>query len=259
MNELAAKADLLRRLHAGPGMLVLPNAWDAASARVLEAAGFPAIATSSNAVAATLGLEDHEQAPADEMFAAAARITAAVKVPVTVDLEAGYGLPPEEFIRRAIAAGAAGFNFEDTDHHGSGALLPAGPQAEMVAALKEASRKAGVDLVLNARVDPLLQRTGDRDEQFAEAVRRARLYREAGADCIYPFGFYDEEMTVALVQAIDAPVNVVAGGALPLTRLAEIGVRRVTFASRLFRQQMAAFTEVATALRASYTTNMDGQ
>jgi len=251
---LAEKARILRELHQGPGMLVLPNAWDAATARVFETAGFPAIATSSAAVANALGYEDHEGAPTDEMFAAAARITASVSVPVTVDFEAGYQLSPEEFVERAIAAGAAGFNFEDTDHHGSGGLVAPEQQAERIAALKAAARKAGVDLVLNARGDSLLQRSGAREEQIADAVARGKLYLEAGADCVYPIGFYDEETTIALVQGIDGPVNILSwrdGPSLP--RLAEIGVRRVTFAGGLFRTLMATLTETATQLRASYS------
>jgi len=257
--SLAERAELLRRLHHGQRMLVLPNAWDAASARAFEAAGFPAIATSSNAVAASLGYEDHERAPADEMLAAVARITAAVSIPVSADLEAGYQLAPEELVGRAIAAGAAGFNFEDTDHHGDDVLVPAEAHAERVAALKAAARKRGVDLVINARTDPLLHRVGTLDEQIAEAVRRAKLYREAGADCIYPFGFYDEATTRALVQGIDAPVNVVTWrNTIALARLAEIGVRRVTFASGLFRDLMSTLNDTAAALQASYPSKEDG-
>ena len=109
-------ADVLRRLHHGPAPLVLPNAWDAASARLVEAAGFPAVATGSAGVAASLGYEDNERAPVEEMLAAAGRICRAVSVPVTVDAEAGYGLPPDELAARLAAAGAAGCNVEDTDH-----------------------------------------------------------------------------------------------------------------------------------------------
>ncbi|MCZ2108816.1 MAG: isocitrate lyase/phosphoenolpyruvate mutase family protein [Dehalococcoidia bacterium] len=250
---LAEKADLLRRLHGGANMLVLPNAWDAASARTFEAAGFPAIATSSNAIAASIGHEDHEHAPPDEMFAAAARITAAVNVPVTVDLEAGYQLPLDEFVRRAIAAGAAGFNFEDTDHHGSEPLVPADKQAARLAALKDEIAKSGVNLVLNARTDPLLHRTGSVDDQIADVIQRARLYREAGADCIYPFGFFDEYATRAVVKGIEGPINILAWRhPLPLAELAAIGVRRVTFASGLYREVMAPLKEMVAAFSGPY-------
>lgn len=253
---LTERAKRLRSLHHESRMLVLPNAWDAGSARAFEAAGFAAIATSSNAIAACIGYEDHEQAPAVEMFAAAARITGSVNVPVTVDLEAGYQLDPAEFVERALDAGAAGFNYEDTDHHGAGPLVPADTQAGRIAALKEACARAGVDLFINARVDPLLHRVGSRGEQVDEAVRRARLYRAAGADCIYPFGFYDAETTRALVQAIDAPVNILAWRhPLTLTELAGIGVRRVTFASGLYRDIMAPLKDTAAALHAGYVAN----
>ena len=253
-SELAAKARLLRGLHAGPSMLVLPNAWDAASAKLFEAAGFPAIATTSGGVAMSLGFEDHENAPPDEMFAAARRITSAVSIPVTVDLEAGYGLSPDEFIERAIICGAAGFNMEDTDHR-AGGLVPAEKQAERIAAVKRATVAAGVELVINARVDPLLQRTGVVEEQLEEAVTRANLYLEAGADCVYPFGWYDEAVTRALVQRIRGPINVVAWrNPLSLAQLAEIGVRRVTFATGLFRDHLAALKETAERIRTSAPT-----
>ncbi len=233
-------------------MLVMPNAWDAASARIFEAAGFPAIATTSGGVAGAVGYEDHEDAPADEMFAAARRITAAVSVPVTVDLEAGYGLSPEEFVERVIAAGAAGFNLEDSDHHGPAKMVPAESHAARIAAIKSAATRAGVNLVLNARVDPLLHREGTLEEQLAEAIRRGRLYREAGADCLYPFGFFSEETIAALVQGLDAPVNILSWkNTVPLARLAELGVRRVTFGTSLFRQLMAHVTETAESIRAS--------
>lgn len=255
---LAGKADALRQLHHRPQMLVLPNAWDAASARTFEAAGFPAIATSSNAIAATLGYEDHEGAPPDEMFAAAARVIAAVNVPVSVDLEAGYQLAPEAVVERAIAIGAAGFNYEDTDHHGPDVLVPAHLQAERIAALKEASRRAGVALVINARVDSLFHRVGTPGEQIAEVARRAKVYSEAGADCIYPFGFYDEQVTRAVMRAVDAPVNILAWRhPLSLAQLAGIGVRRVTFASGLYRDLVAPLKDTAAALRASYAPPRD--
>ncbi|HEX5368140.1 MAG TPA: isocitrate lyase/phosphoenolpyruvate mutase family protein, partial [Dehalococcoidia bacterium] len=130
-NEAAnSNAAALRALHAGPSMLVLPNAWDAASARTIEAAGFPAIATTSAGVAQALGYEDHEHAPMQEMLAAAARIKSAVSVPVTVDFEAGYGMAPREVVERLIEAGASGFNYEDTDHRGDAPMIDAAQQAE---------------------------------------------------------------------------------------------------------------------------------
>lgn len=227
-------------------MLVLPNAWDAASAQALEAAGFDAIATTSGGVARALGYEDHQQAPVSEMLAAAARITRAVQVPVTVDFEAGYALTPREVVKRLIAAGAAGLNFEDTDHGEQAALVDASRQAERLAAIKEASRPSGVDLVLNARVDVFIQRLGTFEEQVAEGLRRARLYREAGADCVYPILLSDEAAISAFVQAVDViNLNVRPGGPLSLRRAAELGVRRVSYATSLFRATMASLEQLA--------------
>jgi 2-methylisocitrate lyase-like PEP mutase family enzyme len=245
LESTATKAESLRQLHAGPAMLVLPNAWDAASAKVLETAGFPAIATTSGGVANALGYEDHQGAPLSEMLAAATRIVRAVSIPVTVDFEAGYGLQPREIAERVIDSGAAGFNFEDSDHAGGG-LVAAEVQAERIVAIKEASRAAGVDLVLNARVDVFIQRQGSPEDQAADGLRRARLYKEAGADCIYPIILADEAILAQFVQAV-GPINVNLrpGGGLTLQTAANIGVRRVSYATSLFRAAMSSLEELA--------------
>ena len=247
----AGKAALLARLHAGPTMLVLPNAWDAASARILEAAGFPAIATTSVGVAHALGYEDHEGAPASEMLAAAARIARAVSIPVSVDFEAGYELAPREIVERLIETGAAGFNFEDSNHHGEAPLVDADLQAERIAAIKAASHAAGIDLFLNARVDVFIHRLGSPEEQAAEGLRRAGLYRQAGADCIYPIVLSDETVISAFVQAV-GPVNLNLrpGGPLSLQRAAALGVRRVTYAASMFREAMVSLERLASQVQA---------
>jgi 2-methylisocitrate lyase-like PEP mutase family enzyme len=265
VESLVEKAAMLRNLHAGPGMLVMANAWDAASARAFEAAGFPAVATTSGGVAATLGYQDHEDAPADEMFAAAARIARAIAVPLTADLEAGYRLPPALIAQRAIAVGAAGVNLEDSDHHAGGVLVEAEQQAETLTAFKAAARAAGVDLVLNARVDVFIRRVGTPAEQLAEGIRRGKLYREAGADCLreagadclYPIGLADEALIAAFVQGVGCPVNINArrGGAL-LSRLAALGVRRVTYATTLFRESLAMVEQMASELQANLVTEL---
>ena len=236
-------------------MLVLTNAWDAASARVLEAAGFPAIATTSGGVANALGYEDHQGAPMGEMLAAAARITRAVSIPVTVDFEAGYGMAPQEIVQRLIEAGAAGFNFEDSDHDAGSGLVDADAQAERIAALKTASGSAGVDLVLNARVDVFVQRRGSFEEQVAEGLRRARLYKDAGADCVYPILLSDETAIAAFVEAV-GPINlnVRPGGPLSLQRAAELGVRRVSYATSLYRAAMASLESLATSIKGEVAT-----
>ncbi len=238
-------------MHAGPGMLVMPNAWDAASARVFEAAGFPAIATTSGGVAQSLGYQDHEDAPVEEMLAAAGRIVRAVAIPVTVDLEAGYGLAPAELIRRAVALGAVGCNLEDSDHHSEAVLVSADAQAERIAAAREAARSLGVQVVLNARVDVFIRQVGTPDEQLEEGIRRGQLYREAGADCLYPIGLQDEAILAAFVRAVSIPVNMNTrrNADIPLARLAAIGVRRVTFATSLFRDVQGVLDGFATEIR----------
>ena len=248
---VATKAMAFRALHAGPRMLVLPNAWDAASARTFEAAGFGAIATTSGGVAAALGYEDHEGASVAEMLAAAARITAAVDVPVTVDFEAGYQMEPREIVERLIAVGAAGLNLEDSDHRDAAALVEAEWQAERLARLKAAARAAGVDLFLNARVDVFLHRLGSPEEQLVEGLRRAQLYREAGADCIYPITLSDEAMLSKFVAAVQmVTINVRRGGTLSLERAAALGLRRVSYATSIFREAMNAVERIANEVKA---------
>lgn len=251
LATVARQAQALRALHAGPQLLVLPNAWDAATARVFEAAGFPALATTSGGVANALGYSDHEGAPVEEMAAAAARITRAVSVPVTVDFEAGYRLEPAEVARRLIAAGAAGMNLEDSDHHGDAPLVDAERHAERLAAVKVAARAEGVDLVLNARVDTFINRVGTPDEQLAEGLRRARLYRDAGADSVYPILLNDPAAIAEFVRAVGT-VNVFVrrGGPLSPEQVAALGVRRVTYATSLYRETMTALEATARELRA---------
>jgi 2-methylisocitrate lyase-like PEP mutase family enzyme len=250
-SDVARKAEALRALHAGPALLVLPNAWDAASARAFEKAGFPAIATTSGGVAAALGFGDHEQAPAQEMLAAAARIIASVTVPVTVDFEAGYGLDAAEIAERLVAIGACGLNLEDTDHRRGAALVQAEPQAEKIAALKAAGRAAGVDLVLNARVDTFIHRQGTPVEQLEEARRRGLLYRQAGADCVYPIILSDPDAIAALASALGViNVNLRRGGPISLQHAAALGVRRVSYATSIFREALATVDGIAAAIKA---------
>ncbi|MQA28018.1 MAG: isocitrate lyase/phosphoenolpyruvate mutase family protein [Micromonosporaceae bacterium] len=245
---VAQRADQLRALHYGDRPLVLPNVWDAASAKVAAAAGFPALATGSASVAEVLGHADHEAAPPSEMFAAAARITGAVEVPVTVDVEAGYGLPPSSLGARLTEAGAAGCNLEDSDHL-LGGLMPAEKQAERLAWLRAATRAAGVDLVINARVDVFVQEWGSPSERVAETVRRALIYFEAGADCVYPILAPDAETIRELVASVKGPVNVLhRPGSPSFEELARWGVARVTFGPGLHRATMRAFGDMVARL-----------
>lgn len=235
MSDLLAHADLLRRLHH-QGQLVLPNAWDEASAGLVADAGFPVVATSSAAVADVLGHSDGEQAPWKEMFAATARIADAVSVPVTMDAEAGYGLEPHEFVAELLGAGAVGCNLEDTDHR-SGGLVDAAAQADRLAGVRAAADAAGVPVVINARVDVFLPASGiPEGDQLDEAIRRARLYRAAGADCVYPIGGSTTGNLRRLVAEVPGPVNGNTTDALDLDALASLGVARVSFGPRFYRQ-----------------------
>lgn len=244
MTSPAARVhtDRLRSLHRRGDPLVLANVWDATGARLVVEAGFPVVATTSLAVADSLGYADHQQAPPDEMFAAAARIARVVGVPFTVDAEAGYDLPPEQLVGRLIDCGAHGFNIEDTDHR-SGSLLEASVQAARIAELRRAIDASDVPLVLNARVDVFVGVT-EPDEQLARvaaAVDRARRYIDAGADCVYPILVSASAALDALMSALDgAVVNLLvrAGpdGALPsLERARELGAARASVGPGLWR------------------------
>lgn len=239
--SLADKRTRLRAAHHGDGPLILPNAWDAASARVL-AKDFAAIATGSHAVAASLGYDDGEAAPADEMFAAAARITRVVDVPVSVDVEAGYGLAPDVLATRLREAGAAGCNLEDTLHPGPG-LADAKAQAERIRALRDADP----ELVINARADVF--EDGGYDDPLGETVRRANLYLDAGADSIFPIMVSDERTIAALVERIPAPINILYFPGVPSpARLGELGVGRVTFGPGLHRATLGLLGDLSVKL-----------
>ncbi|OKI09899.1 carboxyvinyl-carboxyphosphonate phosphorylmutase [Streptomyces sp. CB02923] len=240
----------LRALHHGRAAddpLVLPGPWDAESARIFAAAGFPALATPSAGIAASLGYADGSTPP-DEMFAAVARIVRAVDVPVTADLEAGYGLPARELVERIAATGAVGCNIEDSDHR-TGTLTDTGRQADRLAEIRAA---AGGDLVINARTDVFLRGAGgdtDLAEQVAEAVRRGLRYAAAGADCVYPI-LAPPQVLRELADRIGLPVNAIAvpGGPAP-RELGTAGASRVTFGGGLHRRAMDGVRAVAEALR----------
>jgi 2-methylisocitrate lyase-like PEP mutase family enzyme len=238
--DLKAHADLLRELHRGDKMLVLPNVWDAASATTVAEAGFPVIATASAAISAMLGYPDGEGAPWQEMFAAAGRVARAVTVPVTVDAEAGYGMRPRELVDRLLEIGAVGCNLEDTDHR-AGGLVDPGAQADRLAAIRAAADEAGVPVVINARTDTFLPQSGTpAHERVAEATRRGRRYLAAGADCVYPIGVSDERDIATLVADLAGPVNANARpGGPDLATLRELGAARVSYGPQLYRQGLA--------------------
>jgi 2-methylisocitrate lyase-like PEP mutase family enzyme len=247
--DLKARAERLRELH-GEEMLVLPNVWDAASAAIVAEAGFPAVATASAAISAMLGYPDGEGAPWQEMFAAAGRVARAVSVPVTVDAEAGYGMQPRELVDRLLDIGAVGCNLEDSDHR-AGGLVEAGAQAQWLARVRSAADDAEVPIVINARVDTFLPANGiPEPDRVAEAIRRGRLYRDAGADCIYPIGVRHKRDIATLVAELPGPVNGNTGEFADLATLRELGVARVSYGPRFYRAAMAYLKTTVQELRA---------
>ncbi|MFK4225173.1 isocitrate lyase/phosphoenolpyruvate mutase family protein [Streptomyces sp. NPDC019890] len=220
--------------------LVLPGPWDAASARVFADAGFPALATPSAGVSASLGYEDGKT-PADEMFAAVARITRVVDVPVSADIEGGYGLPPKELVARLLDTGAVGCNLEDSDA-GTKSLKDPQRHADWLA---EVRAEAGDGLFINARVDSFLRHVADP----AEAISRARLYVAAGADCVYPFAVPPEQLPLLRAE-IEGPINVAPfPGSPSVAELGRLGATRITFGPFLQQRAVAAALKVAEALR----------
>jgi 2-methylisocitrate lyase-like PEP mutase family enzyme len=250
VSELKRKAERLRALHAGPRILVLCNAWDAASARIVEEAGFPAVATTSAGIANMLGYPDGQKISREQMAAAVAVVTRAVRVPVTADMEAGYGSTPEsaaETARAAIAAGAVGMNFEDAIEERD--LFDIGLQVERIRAARAAAEQAGVPLVINARTDVYLAQIGEPAGRFDHAVRRANAYRQAGADCLFVPGVSEAALIGRLVRGIDGPINILAGAAAPpIAELERLGVRRVSIGSGPMRATMTLFRAIAREL-----------
>src|SRR5579884_811786 len=206
--ELAAKAQALRALHRPGDPLLLANVWDVASAKAVAELGYEALATSSSAIAHAFGEADSDCMPLDVAFGTVERVARNVDLPVTADLEAGYQLSAEDFVQRLLVSGAVGCNLEDSDHHGPGVLVDSEKHAERVAAVKAAAKKAGVDVVVNARVDVYVRKIGEPDVQLKEGVRRGRMYLEAGADCVYPIMINDEKAIGGFVDGVGGNVNV---------------------------------------------------
>ena len=257
-----AAASRLSDMHRPGRPLVLPNAWDAGSARIVAAAGFAAVATSSAAVAESLGYSDGEAAPVEEILDAIARIARAVSVPVTADFERGYGLPPAQLVERLAASGAVGCNLEDSEPS-TRALVDAGRQADFLAAVRESARAAGIDLVINARIDVFLDDVfpggvgvgvgvDSTTARLDEAIHRARLYLSAGADCVYPIRMTAPGDIRTIVDEIGGPVNILAAADTPsIAELAALGVARVSFGAGLYRAAYQRVGELVAAIAAS--------
>ncbi|MEV0444847.1 isocitrate lyase/phosphoenolpyruvate mutase family protein [Streptomyces spectabilis] len=236
MTHLTDHATAFRDLHVPGSPLVLPNAWDAASARLVETAGAAAVATTSAGLAWALGAGDGDRLTRDQALGAVARIVDAVSVPVTADVESGYAEDAAgvaDTVRAVLAAGAVGVNIEDGRYAGGEPLRPVAEQAGRIAAARGAADAAGVPLFVNARVDTYLRGVGEEARERLElTLERAAAFLDAGADGVFVPGVVDPETVGALVAKVDGPVNVMAGpGAPPVARLAALGVARISVGS----------------------------
>jgi len=236
---------------AGP--LVLPNSWDAASTIIYEAAGFEAIGTSSAGIAASLGVPDGERLSRNEMLAVVERIAHSVEIPVSADMEAGYGdTAPDvaETVRRTIDAGAVGINLEDGTDDSTDGLIQRDKHARTIRAAREAADEADVPLVINGRTDVFWRDVGEESERVERAVERANAYYEAGSDCLFVPGVTEPEAIEALVDGIDGPLNVLGGpGAPTIPELDELGVARVSVGSGPMRATLGLLREISEEIR----------
>jgi 2-methylisocitrate lyase-like PEP mutase family enzyme len=248
-SDQRALADRLLALHEPGRPLILVNAWDVASALVVQRAGLLAIATSSSAVSTALGYPDGERIPPDEMLAAVARIAGRVSLPVTADLEAGYARDAEgvgEVARGLLETGAVGLNLEDGVDPTTGQLRTAQAAADRIRAVRVVGRQHGVHLVINARTDVFLETGGDPDDLLGEAISRLAAYRDAGADCLFPIGLREPQAIRRLTTELGHPVNILAGpGAPTVTELGELGVARVSLGGGPQRAALATLAALA--------------
>jgi 2-methylisocitrate lyase-like PEP mutase family enzyme len=249
-SERAQKAEAFRKMHLEGDILLLPNVWDVASARIIESAGLPAIATSSAGIAFAQGFPDGQKIPAERMLAVIAEISKAVQVPVTADVEAGYGSKPEDAARtarRVIEAGAVGMNFEDATGDPARPLFDLEEQVERIRAIREQGKSLGVPLVVNARTDVYLLQIGEANTRYGEALRRLSAYRDAGADCLFVPGLMDLATIRQFVADLKCPVNILAVPSSPsVAELKGAGVRRVSLGSGPMRAAMGLLRRLAT-------------
>lgn len=246
MSDLATRARELLGLHHTGTTLVLPTVWDAWSARAVVDAGFPALTIGSHPLADSRGQRDNEGMTLENALEGIRRITGAVDVPVSADVESGYGTAPAELVARVLEAGAVGINVEDTVH-GEGRMRSVEEHADYIGALRAAADAAGVDLVVNARTDAFFQRTQVFDDPLAEAIRRLQACEAAGARCVYPVRVPDADALRTLLAELSGPVNVIAhpvngSTAGSLADLQALGVHRVSFGPLL---QMALTESIA--------------
>jgi 2-methylisocitrate lyase-like PEP mutase family enzyme len=252
-----AKAEAFRAMHDRSRILVLPNAWDAMSARVIEEAGARAIATTSAGVAFSVGYPDGEAIPRDEMIAAIARIARVATIPVSADIESGFANDTRELaetIRRVIEAGAVGINLEDQIHDGTRRLYDLEVAVERVRAARDAAEATGVPLVINARTDVYLLGVGEPETRFDHAVRRANAYRKAGADCLFVPAVVSRADIERLVPALEGPLNLLSIPGFPtVPELERLGVARLSVGGRLTLGAMSGLKKSVTDLLSNGT------
>ena len=257
------KAVQFRSLHRGPGVLLLPNAWDVASARIFEEAGFPAIATTSAGIAFSPGYPDGQRISREEMIARVARIVRAVKVPVSADIEAGYGMRAEDAARTTrelIEAGAIGMNLEDASDRRDQPLLSLELAVEKIKAVRETGAQLHAPIVLNARTEVYHLPGGNPDADYAEAVRRLVAFRDAGADCVFAPGLKDAATIGRLVKDVACPLNILAVPGTPsIAELEKLGVARVSVGSGFMRATLGLLRRAAEELKSvgTYTALAD--
>jgi 2-methylisocitrate lyase-like PEP mutase family enzyme len=259
-----AKAEAFRAMHDRSKILVLPNAWDPMSARVIEEAGARAIATTSAGVAFSVGYPDGEAMPRDEMIAAIARIARVVTVPLSADIESGFARDAREVaetVRRVIDAGAVGINLEDAIHRGPPALYDLKTAIERVRAAREAANAIGIPLVINARTDVYLLSIGEPDARFDHAVRRANAYRKAGADCLFVPRIGRPADIERIVAALEGPLNLLAFPGIPtVAELERLGVARLSVGTWPTLAAMSTARKIAAELlgTGTYESMFDG-
>jgi len=262
-SQTNSKAIQFRQLHRGPGVLILPNAWDVASARIFEDAGFPAIATTSAGIAFSLGYPDGQRIPREEMMARIGRITRAVHVPVSADVESGYGPTAEDAAkttRELIQMGVIGMNLEDASGRRDQPLSSLELAVEKIKAAREAAVKMQAQIVINARTDIYLLTGGNPDADYSEALRRLLAFRDAGADCVFAPGLKDANTIGRLAKAVECPLNILAVPGTPsIAQLANLGVARVSVGSGPMRATLGLLRRLAEELRTTGTYGaMDG-
>ncbi|MHC6210955.1 isocitrate lyase/PEP mutase family protein [Rhodococcus ruber] len=230
MTTLAEKAVALKSLHVPGDPVVLPTVWDAWSANLAVQAGFSALTMGSHPVADSVGKPDNEGMTFEELLTRVRQVTAAVDVPISVDVEAGYGEVPARIVEGLLGAGAVGLNIEDTVHSEGGRLREPAEHAEYVAGLRAAADAAGVHLVVNARTDLFVKKVGAESDRVDRAIDRLKLAADAGADVLYPVGSHSDETQRRLTSELPLPVNAIAHPAKnDLASFAALGVGRISF------------------------------